>query len=288
LGDGRWSGRFKLSAVFVLRGMQRRSEVKRMHPDLEKLLVLQRHDVEAKRLRDELVALPKMVAGLESGLKALEGQRAVVLQLIQKEELLRRRQESDVKDLQAKMAKVRKQMDLATTTAHLTAFEHEVAFSQGEIQKLEDAELESMERSEEFEAQKTRADEAVEAATKKLELERARAADLVAADKVALAEVEKMRAELRPQVGENALSNYDRIAKGKGTAVSEAVNQQCSACQMMVRPQRWNDLRNRDNDVEMMTCESCGRMLYYDPARDAPQRKTVQVESIAARIVRSL
>jgi hypothetical protein len=57
---------------------------------------------------------------------------------------------------------------------------------------------------------------------------------------------------------------------------------------MMVRPQRWNDLRNRDNDGEMMTCESCGRLLYYDPARDAPQQKTVPVESIAAQIVRSL
>jgi hypothetical protein len=57
---------------------------------------------------------------------------------------------------------------------------------------------------------------------------------------------------------------------------------------MMVRPQRWNELRDRGNDAEMMTCESCGRLLYYDPARDAPQRKTVPVESIAAQIVRSL
>jgi hypothetical protein len=29
-------------------------------------------------------------------------------------------------------------------------------------------------------------------------------------------------------------------------------------------------------------------LLYYDPARDAPQRKTVQAETIAASIVRSL
>jgi hypothetical protein len=60
------------------------------------------------------------------------------------------------------------------------------------------------------------------------------------------------------------------------------------ACQMMVRPQRWNELRDRGNDDQMMTCESCGRLLYYDPARDSPQRKTVPVESIAAQIVRSL
>ena len=37
-----------------------------MHPDLEKLIVLQAHDVEAKRLRDEMVALPKQVAALET------------------------------------------------------------------------------------------------------------------------------------------------------------------------------------------------------------------------------
>jgi hypothetical protein len=29
-------------------------------------------------------------------------------------------------------------------------------------------------------------------------------------------------------------------------------------------------------------------MLYYDPARDSPGRKPVEVESIAAQIVRSL
>ena len=38
-----------------------------MHPDLEKLIVLQGHDVEAKRLRDEMIALPKHVASLEIG-----------------------------------------------------------------------------------------------------------------------------------------------------------------------------------------------------------------------------
>lgn len=259
-----------------------------MHPDLEKLIVLQTHDVEAKRLRDELIALPKLVASLETKLKAVEGQRAFVLDLIAKEEALRRRQESDVKDLQAKIEKTRKKVEQATTTAMVTAFEHEIAFAQGEIGKLEDSELESMERSEGFEHQKTAADEAVETATSTLARERVRAAETVAADKILLAEVEVKRAALRPLIGEAALSTYDRIAKGKGTAVSEAVNQKCSACQMMVRPQRWNDLRDRDNDAEMMTCESCGRLLYYDPARDAPQRKTVPVESIAASIIRSL
>src|SRR6185312_17278882 len=102
----------------------------------------------------------------------------------------------------------------------------------------------------------------------------------IAADEAALAAVERQRAAVRMEIGEDALSMYDRIAKSKGTAVSEAAGQKCSACQMMLRPQRWNDLRDRGNSETMMTCESCGRLLYYDPARDAPQRKTVPVESI--------
>jgi predicted nucleic acid-binding Zn-ribbon protein len=259
-----------------------------MHPDLEKLIVLQGLDVEAKRLRDEMAALPKHVAGLEAKAKATVGQRAVVVDLIAKEEALRRRQELDVKDYQAKIAKVRKQLDQATTTVQVTAFEHEIAFAQAEVSRLEDAELESMERSEELESQKALADEAVASDEKILERERARATETIAADNAALAEVEKQRAVVRPEIGEDSLSIYDRIAKSKGTAVAEALNQKCMACQMMLRPQKWNDLRDRSNDETMMTCESCGRLLYYDPARDAPQRKTVPVESIAASIIRSL
>ena len=259
-----------------------------MHPDIEKLIELQRLDLDAKRLRDEITALPKQVAALETKLKAIEGQRAVVLDLIAKEEVLRRRQESDVKDYQAKIARVRKQMDMATTTAQVTAFEHEIGFAETEVSRLEDSELESMERSEALDAQKAVADEEVASAAKNLERERQRAAETVARDKTAVAEIDQQRAALRPEIGETALSMYDRIAKSKGTGLAEALNQKCTACQMMLRPQRWNDLRDRNNEEDMMTCESCGRLLYYDPARDAPQSKTVPVESIAASIIRSL
>jgi uncharacterized protein len=259
-----------------------------MHPDLEKLIVLQTHDIEAKRLRDEMVALPKQVAALESKAKATQGQRAVILDLIAKEETLRRRQESDVKDQQVKIGRLRKNMDLATTTVQVTAFEHEIAFAQAEVSRLEDAEIESMERTEGFEAQKLLANEAVTEADATLERERARAAETIAQDKTLLAAVEEKRKLVRAEIEESALSTYDRISKAKGTAVAEALNQKCMACQMMVRPQRWNDLRDRSNDETMMTCESCGRLLYYDPARDAPQRKAVPVESIAASIIRSL
>lgn len=256
-----------------------------MNLDLANLMQLQQQDLEARRLREEIAAIPKLVASLETKAKATVGQRAVVLDLMQKEEVLRRRQESDVKDSQAKMARLQKQMDSATNTVQVTAYEHEIAFARAEIGRLEDAELESMERTEGLEAQKKLADQAVADADRKFQQEQERSVTTLAEDKTKLAAVEERRKAIRATVGEDALSMYDRIAKAKGTGIAEALNQKCSACQMMLRPQRWNDLRERDNQ-ERMTCDSCGRLLWYDPARDSPQSKPVEFESIAARIVR--
>ena len=269
-----------------------------MHPDLARLVVLQSHDLEAKRLRDQMAALTKNVAALEAKAKATTGQRAVIADLIAKEEALRRKEESDIADLRVKMERNKKKLDMTTTTHQLEALEHEAAFIRSEITRLEDAELESMERGEALDAQLALADAAVADANATLERERASAIETTATDHDALLEVERLRTALRAEIvqsetGEASLANYDRISRGKGTAVSEALNQQCTACQMMLRPQRWNDLRDNSAEAEsariIMNCENCGRMLFYDPARDSPQRKpAVAVESIAAQIVRSL
>src|ERR1019366_650884 len=132
-----------------------------MHPDLAKLVILQAHDLEAKRLRDQMAALTKEVAALEAKAKATVGQRAVVLELIAKEEALRRREESEIADLRQKLERTKKKLDMTTTTAQLTALEHEAAFAKSEISRIEDAELESMERGEALEAQLALADAAV-------------------------------------------------------------------------------------------------------------------------------
>jgi predicted nucleic acid-binding Zn-ribbon protein len=268
-----------------------------MHPDLAQLVLLQAQDNEAKRLRDQAAELAKQVAALETKAKAAAGQRAVILDLIAKEEALRRKEESDIADLRQKLERTKKKLDMTTTTHQLEALEHEAAFARSEIGRIEDAELESMERSEALDAQRALADSAVADADATLARERTRAAETTAVGRIALAEVERNRTALRAEIvlsttGEASLANYDRIARAKGTAVSEALNQKCTACQMMVRPQRWNDLRDNSPDSEatrnLMTCENCGRMLFYDPARDSPGRKVVPVESIAASIIRSL
>ncbi|AEU38994.1 zinc ribbon domain-containing protein [Granulicella mallensis] len=246
-----------------------------MNANLEHLVVLQAQDLELKRLREELAEAPRRVAAAEAARSKAEALLAAAKQALTKEEVLRRSQESDVTDRRGKIARLRKQMDSATSAAQITALEHEIKFSEESISKLEDEELASMERTERFDAEKETATKAVEKTTAALEAERARAAEVTQSNNAAVQGIEGERQTLRAQIkesdaGEAALSTYDRISKAKGTGVSEAIDHKCSACQMMVRPQRWNDLTGREHDHEIFTCETCGRMLFWDPRRDAP------------------
>ena len=245
-----------------------------MNSDLEHLIVLQSQDLELKRLRAELAEVPLRVAAAQTARAKAEVALTAAKTALQKEEVLRRSQQSDVKDRQGKITRLRKQMETATSAAQIIALEHEITFAEQSISRLEDEELASLERTDNFEAEKSRLTDLLATTTSALEAARAHAAEVTARNTATITALEAERAALRPRISENILSNYDRIAKGKGTALSEAINQKCSACQMMVRPQRWNDLTDRDPNSEfantIFNCETCGRMLYYDPRRDAP------------------
>jgi predicted nucleic acid-binding Zn-ribbon protein len=252
-----------------------------MNANLEHLVILQAQDLELRRLREELAEAPRRVTAAQTARAKAEVALAEAVKSLAKEETLRRSQELDVKDRHGKIARLQKQMETATSAAQITALEHEIAFSKQAISNLEDEELASMERTETFEAARIAATAKLADTTAALAAARAHAADLAVRHNAGIASIEAERQALRTLIaqtdaGEALLSSYDRIAKAKGTALSEALDHKCTACQMLVRPQRWNDLTDRDPNAEfantIFSCETCGRMLFYDPRRDAPIR----------------
>lgn len=243
-----------------------------LNSDLEHLVVLQAQDIELRRLRSELSEAPLRVIAAQSARAKAEVALTEAQRSLAKEETLRRSQELEIKDRHGKIERLRKQMETATSAAQIAALEHEIAFSTQAISRLEDEEIASMERSEQLEADRAAAAEALDAATAALAAQRLCAQEIQSQHTRSIAAIEAERAATRALIGEAPLSVYDRIAKAKGTALSEAVDHKCAACQMMVRPQRWNDLTGRDHEDQIFTCETCGRMLFFDPRRDAPVR----------------
>jgi predicted nucleic acid-binding Zn-ribbon protein len=254
-----------------------------MNADLEHLIILQAQDLELRRLRAQLADAPVQVAAAQTARAHAEVALTEATRSLAKEETLRRSQELDVKDRHGKITRLRKQMETATSAAQITALEHEINFSEQAISQLEDEQLASLERTDQQELTCGQATLTLEVTTATLAAARVRAADIATRNTSAIAAIEAERAATRALIassstGEARLSTYDRIAKAKGTGLSEAVDHKCAACQMMVRPQRWNDLTDRDPNSEhantIFTCETCGRMLFFDPRHDAPLRWT--------------
>jgi predicted nucleic acid-binding Zn-ribbon protein len=243
-----------------------------MNSDLEHLVILQAQDLELRRLRAELADAPLRVTAAQTARAKAEVALAEANKSLLKEETLRRLQELDVKERQAKIIRLRKQMESATSAAQIAALEHEIHFSEQTISKLEDEELASMERTEQYEIARGTATLSLEVTTATLAAERVRTADIISHHTASIKSIETERLNTRALIAESPLSIYDRISKAKGTGLSEAIDHKCAACQMLVRPQRWNDLIGRDHDATIFTCETCGRMLFYDPRRDAPVR----------------
>jgi predicted nucleic acid-binding Zn-ribbon protein len=243
-----------------------------MNSDLEHLVILQAQDLELRRLRAELADAPLRVTAAQTARAKAEVALAEANKSLLKEETLRRSQELDVKERHGKIARLRKQMESATSAAQIAALEHEIHFSEQTISKLEDDELASMERTEQFEISRGTATLTLEVTTATLAAERVRTAGIITHNTASIQSIEAERVATRALIAESPLSIYDRISKAKGTGLSEAIDHKCAACQMMVRPQRWNDLIGRDHDATIFTCETCGRMLFYDPRRDAPVR----------------
>lgn len=239
-----------------------------MQEQIEKLVNLQALEVERAKLVQAAKELPSHVAQAEAALRTMQAKSAAASDALNREETLRNRLEREIAGHRQKAARFKAQQDTVTTPAQATAIEHEVQFAEGQIERLENEEFASLERSENEEgslaAARAQVEELAAALEKTRELIRARKRDIDQRQATLAADRETLRKVIEPEL----LTRFDRIAATRGTGIARVENQQCMGCRMGVRPQVWNQLR----EGELLTCDSCGRLLYWDPAISTPPK----------------
>jgi predicted nucleic acid-binding Zn-ribbon protein len=238
---------------------------------IENLVKLQAVELDRTRNAQETRALPTELAQAQSALAAAERQSAEACAALSREEALRTRLDRDVESHRQKATRLRTQLDSITTPEQAEAIEHEIQFATVEMKRLEDEELASLERTEQQESALAASRSQVELLAAALDKTRDRLALRQRELAVELAAINASRESVRALIEPDWLVRFDRLAGSRGTGIARAENQQCTGCRMGVRPQTWNQLR----EGQLLTCDSCSRLLYWDPAM-APPPKVVQ------------
>ena len=237
-----------------------------MLQDLALALRLQALDRKIVSLETEIATLPKHIAEtekkLESHTRRLDADRAAFT-ANQRE---RKKLEGDIQMQEQKISKLRDQTLQAKTNEQYRAFQNEIGYAEGEIRKAEDRILDLMEQSEPLEKNVKAAEQDLKAQQQHVESEKKSARERTAIDKE---ELQRTNAERQTVVAEMTPAfyrEYERIRKKtRNHPIADATEGRCDACQISLRPQFFQDLRRGD---KVMFCESCGRILTYNPVVD--------------------
>jgi len=243
-----------------------------MLPDIENLLKLQEADKEIRRLQEEIAELPKRVAAIEQTLAGTKVQLDKAQAAAKADEAARRKYETAITDLRGKISKYRDQSLEVKTNDQYKALLHEIQFAEQEIAATEDKILEIMVNADAREKEVKSAQAELKAETAEIEKEKEQARQRTAEDEKLLGEWKAKRDQLRASIDSDLLRHYERVLKLRGTGISEVADHKCMACQVMLRPQTYNEVRTGQHTV---VCDSCQRILYFNPANEVVEPKIV-------------
>jgi len=254
-----------------------------MNPDLEKLIALQEADREIERLNQEIALLPRRVAAIESQLadtRARAEKAKAAIAATQKE---RKKFETEIQDHQQKISKYRDQSLAVKTNEQYKALLQEITFAEQAVRACEDRILDGMLAIETQEMNLMAAVGELKQETAEIEKEKAEARARTEQDQKQLAEWSARRNALRAEITADVVTYYDRVVKLRKSGIS-AVREdgKCGACNVMLRPQTFNEVRANDR---VIACDSCGRILYYVPPPEpepAPTRAAAESTQPAA------
>ena len=232
-----------------------------MDENTKNLVALQALEIEAKATAKRIVELPAEVRQAERELEAAQKLVAATELKLAGEAAAREKLESAAESHRQKAVRLEVQQNTIQNQTQAMALSRELEFARNELNRLDEEQLGSMERSEQLEASLVAAREASAHKAVVLERTRLRVESQLAEARQKSGELASQRVQIREGIAEELLTAFDRLAATRGTGLARAENQLCRGCLMGIRLPLWSRLRSG----ELLRCDNCGRLLYWDP-----------------------
>lgn len=233
-----------------------------MHPDLERLVKLQALDTDLQQLKRTVETEEERRRAVEEAVSAQQATVAAARARLADNQHVRREVEKELAQVQARLSRYKDQLMAVKTNKEYHAMQTEIATAEAEVRKFEDRILETMVEADDVNADLKAAEQALSkaqtdatAAIKKLGEETAAARQSVT---IRAAE----RAALAKEMPRNTVEMFETIASRRGAAMAEVRDGHCSVCHVRLRPKLVQDIRQHN---VIMQCDSCQRILYYQP-----------------------
>jgi uncharacterized protein len=232
----------------------------RVHPDLEQLLILQDRQQKIRQIQNERKTVPLQRRNLESQLAATAAGVDALKQKARQVEMDRKKLELDVGTRTETISRLKTQQYQTRKNDEFQALGHEIQRYEGEIRKLEDAELDLMEQADKLKAEIDAAEKQAGTTKESVSRQLSSLDEKSRALEVRQAELTKERAELAGKIDEDLLARFERLFASKGDAAVVALEHEvCTGCHMKVTTATAMRVKA---GKEIVSCEQCGRILY--------------------------
>ncbi len=231
-----------------------------MKEGLELLYALQLLDNKIKELEISLTEIPEAIKELEDErdgkASIIENTKEKLNQNVKEREKF----EKEILRVKEKINKYKDQMSKATTNKEYQGFTAEIKYEEENIASIEENVIEKMLESDEIMTEIRASEEEFNTISGEYNTKIEDLKKKSEKNKKRLSKVSQEKTRLKSKIPANLLQMYEKLARNKfGIAVSLVETEFCGVCNVMIRPQRVNELIS---SREISFCESCGRLLF--------------------------
>ena len=227
----------------------------------ELLLQLQGIDYQLGELERSKGYLPDMIETLRVETLSAEDEYDTALKKKEEDLLAKKDLELSIDEANESLEKLKSQMTTIKTNREYDALSREIDHKKEDIKRREDqllavmAELEELE--EKLAATEQRREEVVKINTEQMSAIQTEIDSI--GTKIRIKEDERKNILVR--LDQEVVAVYERIKRGKGSAVVAVRKRACSGCFKALPPQLVQEVRRGDR---LLTCDSCGRILIWE------------------------